>query len=148
MDLRQTSTSDLDTSTVSQSPPPFDLCGLNYLRDSDLRFPLALALHSTGHKRRRNKVLKITTIQSEGARKLILEGQLIEPWVTEFKKVWQEASQSPNGQCLIVDLEEVTVISSQAETVLLEIRRAGAQFVGGGILNRHLVKQIDRKCRR
>ncbi len=93
-------------------------------------------------------MLKITTIQSEGARKLILEGQLIEPWVTEFKKVWQEASQSPNGQCLIVDLEEVTVISSQAETVLLEIRRAGAQFVGGGILNRHLVKQIDRKCRR
>ena len=93
-------------------------------------------------------MLKITTIQSEGRRKLVLEGQLIEPWVTEFKKVWQEAIQSPNGQCLVVDLEEVTVISSQAENVLLEIRRAGAQFVGGGILNRHLVSEINRKCRR
>ena len=92
-------------------------------------------------------MLKITTIQSGGRRKLILEGQLVGPWVTEFKKVWQEISQSTNGQNLIIDLCEVTVISSQAETVLLDIRRAGAQFVSGGILNKHLVRQIDRKCK-
>jgi anti-anti-sigma regulatory factor len=71
--------------------------------------------------------------------------------VTEFKKVWQkmwqEVSQSPNGQKLVIDLGGVTVISTQAETVLLEIRRAGAQFIGGGILNKHLVRQIDRKYR-
>ena len=79
---------------------------------------------------------------------MVLEGQLIEPWVTEFKKVWQEVNQLHNGQNLIIDLDEVTVISSQAETVLLEIRRAGAQFVGGGILNKHLVRQIDRRCKR
>ena len=93
-------------------------------------------------------MLRITTIQSGGRRKLVLEGQLIEPWVTEFKKVWQEVSQLHNGQNLIIDLDEVTVISSQAEGVLLEIRQAGAQFVGGGILNKHLVRQMDRKCKR
>jgi hypothetical protein len=57
---------------------------------------------------------------------LVLEGQLIEPWVTGFKKAWQEASRSPNGQKLVVDLCEVTVVSSQAEALLLEIRCAGA----------------------
>jgi hypothetical protein len=93
-------------------------------------------------------VLKITTIQNGDERKLILEGQLIEPWVTEFKKTWLEANQLANGQKLVVDLCEVTVVSSQAETLLLEIRRAGGQFICGGILNKHLVRQIDRKCRR
>ena len=93
-------------------------------------------------------VLKITTLHDGGQRKLVLEGQLIEPWITEFKKAWQEANESPNGQKLVVDLCEVTVVSSQAEALLLEIRRAGARFVCGGILNRHLVRQIDRKCRR
>ena len=93
-------------------------------------------------------MLKITTIQTRDQRKLILEGQLIEPWVTEFKKAWLEATQSPQNQKLIVDLEEVTIISAQAESVLLEIRRSGAQFVCGGVLNKHLVRQIDRKCRR
>jgi hypothetical protein len=112
---------------------------------------LARALHLSGQAKAELKVLKITTIQSGSRRKLVLEGQLIEPWVTEFKKVWQrvwqEVNQSRNGQKLVIDLGEVTVISSQAETVLLEIRRAGAQFVGGGILNKHLVRQIDRKCK-
>ena len=96
-------------------------------------------------------MLKITTIQNGGQRKLVLEGQLIEPWVTELKRAWQEAqeaNESPNGQKLVVDLCEVTVVSSQAETLLLEIRRAGAQFVCGGVMNKHLVRQIDRKCRR
>ena len=94
-----------------------------------------------------NNVLKITTIQTEGQRKLVLEGKLIEPWVTEFKKAWQEANESPNGSTLVIDLGDVTVISSQAEKVLLEIRREGGRFVCGGILNKHLVRQIDRKCR-
>ena len=107
---------------------------------------MALALPFT--KRKQNTVLRITTIQNGGQRKLVLEGQLVEPWVTEFKKAWQAASEPGNGQKLVVDLCEVTVVSSQAEALLLEIRRAGAHFICGGVLNNHLVRQIDRKCRR
>jgi anti-anti-sigma regulatory factor len=101
----------------------------------------------TGLSDNKKTVLKITTIQTEGRRKLVLEGKLIEPWVAEFKRAWQEANESPNGSTLVIDLGDVTVISSQAEKVLLEIRREGGQFVCGGILNKHLVRQIDRKCR-
>jgi len=92
-------------------------------------------------------VLRITTIETERQRRLILEGKLVEPWVTELKKAWQAGNQSLNGHELVIDLCNVTVISPQAEIVLLEMRREGAQFVCGGILNKHLVRQIERKCK-
>jgi len=95
-----------------------------------------------------NTVLRITTIDAEGRRKLVLEGKLIEPWVGEFKKAWQEANESRNGHSLVVDLGNVTVISPQGEGVLSEIMRDGAEFVCGGIHNKHVVRQIERRCRR
>jgi len=91
-------------------------------------------------------VLKITTIESESQRRLVLEGKLAGPWVAELKKVWLEAKQSPNGHELVIDLCNVTVITMQAESVLLEIKREGARFVCGGILNKHVVRRIEREC--
>jgi hypothetical protein len=93
-------------------------------------------------------VLRITTIETQGERRLVLEGRLIEPWITEFKKAWQEASQALNDHRLVIDLANVTVISPEAESLLLEIRREGAQFVCDGVLNKHLVRQIERRCKR
>ena len=92
-------------------------------------------------------MLRITTIETAGQRKLVLEGKLVEPWVTELKKAWQEGNQSLNGHQLVIDLCNVTIISAQAEMILLEMKREGAQFVCGGILNKHLVRQIERKCK-
>ena len=92
-------------------------------------------------------MLKITTIETGGQRKLVVEGKLTEPWVAELTKAWQAAKQTLNGHELIIDLCNVTVISPQAESVLTEIKRQGAQFVCGGILNTHVVRQIERKCR-
>lgn len=92
-------------------------------------------------------MLRITTIETAGQRKLVLEGKLVEPWVTELKKAWQEGNQSLNGHQLVIDLCNVTIISPQAEMILLEMKREGAQFVCGGILNKHLVRRIERKCK-
>ena len=91
-------------------------------------------------------MLRITTIETERQRKLVLEGKLIEPWVTELKKSWLEAKLSLNGHRLVIDLCNVTVISPQAEGVLLEIKREGARFVCGGILNKHVLRRIERAC--
>ncbi len=77
-------------------------------------------------------MLRITTIETERQRRLVLEGKLVEPWVTELKKAWQAGNQLLNGQELVIDLCNVTVISPQAEIVLLEMRREGAQFVWAG----------------
>jgi hypothetical protein len=92
-------------------------------------------------------VLRITTIENEGQRKLVLEGKLVEPWVTEFKRAWQEAKKTLNSHTLVIDLGNVTVISPQGECVLLEIKREGAQLISAGILNTHLVRQIERRCK-
>jgi hypothetical protein len=91
-------------------------------------------------------VLRITTIESGLQRKLVIEGKLIEPWVTELRKSWLEAKQSLHGHELVIDLCNVTVISRQAESVLLEIKREGARFVCGGILNNHVIRRIEREC--
>ena len=91
-------------------------------------------------------MLKITTIETERQRKLVLEGKLIEPWITELKKSWLDAKQSLNGHELVIDLCNVTVITPQAESVLREIKREGARFVCGGILNKHVVRRIEREC--
>ena len=103
--------------------------------------------HCLCSSERQNIVLRITTIETAGQRKLVLEGKLVEPWVTELKKAWQEGNQSLNGHQLVIDLCNVTIISPQAEMILLEMRREGAQFVCGGILNKHMVRQIERKCK-
>ena len=91
-------------------------------------------------------MLRITTIESGRQRKLVVEGKLIEPWVAELKKSWLQAKQSLNDHELVIDLCNVTVISRQAEGVLLEIKREGARFVCGGILNKHVVRRIEREC--
>ena len=103
--------------------------------------------HCLCSSERQNIVLRITTIETAGQRKLVLEGKLVEPWVTELKKAWQEGNLSLNGHQLVIDLCNVTIISPQAEMILLEMRREGAQFVCGGILNKHMVRQIERKCK-
>lgn len=92
-------------------------------------------------------MLKITTTNNEGQQKLVLEGKLIEPWIAEFKKAWQEAKQTSNGHKLVIDLGDVTVISAQAECVLLEVKREGAEFHCAGILTKHMVRQIERRCK-
>src|SRR5207302_8710474 len=102
--------------------------------------------HCLCSSERQNIVLRITTIETERRRKLDLEGKLVEPWVTELKKAWQEGNQSLNGHQLVIDLCNVTIISPQAEMILLEMRREGAQLVCGEILNKHLVSQIELTC--
>jgi hypothetical protein len=92
-------------------------------------------------------VLKITTIETDGQRKLLLEGKLVEPWITEFKKAWQEANQSLGGKKLLVDLANVTVIGEQGECALFEMMRQGTQFNCSGILNKHVLHQLARKCK-
>lgn len=96
----------------------------------------------------RNNVLKITTIEADGQRKLVLEGKLVEPWITEFKKAWLEVSQSLGGKELVVDLANVTVIGEQGECALFEVMRQGAQFNCNGILTKHVLHQLARKCRK
>ncbi len=92
-------------------------------------------------------MLKITIADTQDQRKLVLEGKLVEPWVTELKRAWHDAREPHQGRKLIIDLGGVTVISQQAENVLFEMMSQGTQFVCGGVLTKHVLRQLARRCK-
>jgi len=92
-------------------------------------------------------MLKITIVDTQDQRKLVLEGKLVEPWVTELKRTWDDAREPHQGRKLVIDLGGVTVISQQAENVLFEMMSQGTQFVCGGVLTKHVLRQLARRCK-
>jgi anti-anti-sigma regulatory factor len=54
-------------------------------------------------------------------RRLILEGKLLAPWVTELRTACEKARGDLQNRELVIDLKNVTAISSEGENVLLEL---------------------------
>jgi hypothetical protein len=87
-------------------------------------------------------MLKISTIDTQSERRLVVEGKLIDPWLTELKRTWDNASEGLEGRKLVIDLHNATVISYEGENALYELMRAGAKFTCTGVLTRHLLKRL------
>jgi anti-anti-sigma regulatory factor len=91
-------------------------------------------------------MFKISTVDTRSKRTLIVEGTLIGPWVAELRKTCGKARHELDGRKLVIDLSNLTVISREGEDVILDLMKEGAKFSRGGVLTRHLLKQIERKC--
>lgn len=91
-------------------------------------------------------MLRISTLDKKGHRKLVLEGKLVEPWLAELRQTWNAAQEDLDGRKLIIDLTNVTVISHEGESALFEMMKQGAHFSCNGVLIRHMVKQLARRC--
>jgi hypothetical protein len=92
-------------------------------------------------------MLRISTIDTQFQRRLILEGKLVEPWLGELREVCRNANETLEGRKLVIDLTDVTVIGCEAESTLSELILQGARFSCGGVLIRHVLKRLVRKCR-
>jgi len=92
-------------------------------------------------------MLRISTIDTRFQRRLILEGKLVEPWLGELREVCRNANETLEGRKLVIDLTDVTVIGCEAESTLSELIEQGAKFSCGGILIKHVLKRLARKCR-
>ena len=92
-------------------------------------------------------MLKISTIDSPIHRRLILEGSLVEPWVSELTRYWHTAAQGLEGRKVVIDLRNVTVISQEGKNALSALMSEGAKFACEGIHNKHVLKQLRRHCR-
>ena len=90
-------------------------------------------------------MLKITAIDNEDQRTLILEGKLIDPWVEELEHEWSETV--PEGRRRVfVDLKDVTTISQRGENLLYRMMAEGAKFsCCRGVLTRHVLQQLERR---
>lgn len=93
-------------------------------------------------------MFKISIIENNGQRRLVLEGQLVTPWTAEVESAWRNAAEHLEGRRLVVDLANITLISRDGENTLLKLMSDGAKFSCAGVLTKHVLKQLARRCRR
>ncbi len=88
--------------------------------------------------------LKISLVEDPRRCRLVVEGELITPWVAAFKTECQKAIEDLHGRQLIIDLRSVSSISPEAESVLLQLMRRKVKFQCG-VFTKEFLKQLARK---
>ncbi len=89
-------------------------------------------------------MLKITVVEDQRRRRVIVEGKLIAPWAAELSTTYQTARTDLQDRELIVDLRNLTAISPEGEEVLLQLMREKAKFLSG-VYVKEVLKQLARK---
>ena len=92
-------------------------------------------------------MFKISIIDTPVQRKLVVEGMLSDPWVAELRTTCRNANRDLDGRKLVIDLRSLTVISREGEDAILDLMKEGAKFCCAGILTRHVLKRLARRCR-
>jgi anti-anti-sigma regulatory factor len=94
----------------------------------------------------RSNMFKISIVDTRTQRKLVVEGKLSEPWVEELRTTWRNASRDLDGRRVVIDLSNLTVISREGEDAIFDLMKQGAKFSCAGILTRHVLKRLARRC--
>ena len=92
-------------------------------------------------------MFKISVIDTKSQRRLVLEGTLVRPWTTDVEHAWNSAREQSQGRKLVIDLINVTLISGDGQGTLLKLMKEGARFACEGVLMKHVLKQLARRCR-
>ena len=92
-------------------------------------------------------MFRISIVDTRSQRKLVVEGKLTEPWVAELRNTWGNASRDLDGRKMVIDLSSLTVISREGEEAIFDLMKQGAKFSCAGILTRHVLKGLARRCR-
>jgi anti-anti-sigma regulatory factor len=92
-------------------------------------------------------MLKISIIENDHKRQLVLEGKLVAPWTNELKNIGQEAALDRDHRELVIDLRGVTALSAEGEDVLLALADQGARIRVSGVFMRQVMKQLTRRSR-
>ena len=90
-------------------------------------------------------MLKITTVETNRQCRIVVEGELVSSGVEELRREWDGARVSAGCLTLVVDLRNVITIGQEGKDVLLEMMSEGVRFICGGVHNRHVIQQLERK---
>jgi anti-anti-sigma regulatory factor len=91
-------------------------------------------------------MFKISIVETRTQRKLVVEGKLSEPWVDELRTTWTSTNRDLDGRKVVIDLSSLTLISREGEDAIFDLMQQGAKFSCAGILTRHVLKGLARKC--
>jgi anti-anti-sigma factor len=87
-------------------------------------------------------MFRATVERHGGLITLRLEGRLSGPCLSELENCWSQLTAGNGTHHVVVDLKEVTYVSSQGKQLLEKLCRAGAQLTADGLMTRALVEQI------
>jgi hypothetical protein len=91
-------------------------------------------------------MLKITVIEGQRQRRVIVEGKLIGLWTAELTSAYQRARTDLQNRELIVDLRGLTAIGPEGADVLLQLIREKVKFVCG-VYTKEVLRQLGLKAR-
>ena len=92
-------------------------------------------------------MLKITVFDTKSQRLLVVEGQLITPWASEALAAVKRAMEDLQQRELLVDVNNVTLVSAQGEDVLLQLLEKGVRFRCSGVYVKHVLGKLTRQVR-
>ena len=87
-------------------------------------------------------MLKISILATLSHRRLVIEGKLVAPWVALLRSVRQKATADLNGRELVIDLEGLTAITEDGETILLELMQEGASLRSSGVFTKQVLERL------
>ena len=87
-------------------------------------------------------MLRISITKTPAEMRWVLQGRLVEPWVSELKVNWKKAYRSRKVCTCVVDLSDVTSVDQAGEKLLRAMSRRGAQFIASGLYIRHVVEAL------
>jgi hypothetical protein len=88
-------------------------------------------------------MLKISLVDGQRQRRLIVEGTLVAPWASELAIACEKARADLGGRELIVDLRSLTGIGPEGESVLLQLMKDKTRLQCG-VYVRELLRQLVR----
>jgi anti-anti-sigma regulatory factor len=92
-------------------------------------------------------MLRISLVDGQHERRIIVEGTLVSLWADELATACQRARADLDGRELIVDLRGLTAISPEGESVLLQLMRDKIKFQCGLFMS-EVLRQLARKSQR
>ena len=88
-------------------------------------------------------MLRITVMETLTEQKWTLEGQLVQPWISELKSTWTKTEIARRERKCVVDLTGVTFIDKSGEKALAVLFKEGAELIATGIYTRDVVHNIE-----
>ena len=93
-------------------------------------------------------MLKITVVDDGGEQRLIVEGKLVAPWVSELESAWNQARQAGPSSRIVVDLSGTTAIDPSGMAALTAMIGEGARLTAKGVYSVYVVQQLMNKPRK
>jgi hypothetical protein len=88
-------------------------------------------------------MLKVTRIDTETEQRLILEGRLTDPCITDLRSHWEETRSSHPERRFVVDLRGVMRMDRAGESAVALMRAAGAEFLASGMRIKLFVQDLE-----